>query len=145
MTKQLIERKALIEKITRAEKEKGVNRDDIVGEKKVSKKKMEKKLRRKTKVHKNEKPVFFYKVCRVTRLLYVHMLPQPSNIFQKLCRSIYKWFNLHPKSVKIMKYEGGVGEGGKGGKLDLITLAALNTGRNPGLSRQKHASANMYT
>jgi hypothetical protein len=26
-----------------------------------------------------------------------------------------------------MKYEGGVGEGGKGGKLDLITLAALST------------------
>jgi hypothetical protein len=43
-----------------------------------------------------------------------------------------------------MKYEGGVGEGGKGGKLDLITLAALSTGRNPGLSRQKHASANIY-
>jgi hypothetical protein len=41
-----------------------------------------------------------------------------------------------------MKYEGGVGEGGKGGKLDLITLVALSTGR---LSRQKHASANIYT
>jgi hypothetical protein len=26
-----------------------------------------------------------------------------------------------------MKYEGGVEEGGKGGKLDLITLAALST------------------